>query len=410
MNRYTFFIPSLLIALIAFIAIGEAEGLAPLSPKADGGAEQAVPTALQAFQSYYPLQLAETKIPQVIDAVLPEGAYIDSAMSVFDVTAQKFVYSTQRIEKRSEQKRQVTSQPMIMYAERLVDLERGQAVRIPASKDVMQQKELVITAEPPIQSSAVRLLRRGTSPLPLTVEIVAGEGSEARVLRPAAPLEGDTARFAETTAGVWTIRFTHSQELALDEIAFEDAAGNGTVPSVLFLAEPSHEYRIYAAADRVPTLNRLESVNLLSGKQPVRVSADAAVTNEAYVAADADADGVVDAVDNCVHVGNATQEDEDANYLGDACEDFDLDGVMGATDNCKDSPNKNQRDEDSDGVGDACDPDESRLMAKYPWLPWVGIVFAGLVVITLFVLTAFATRLPGLTAEDAEDNKDTLAS
>jgi cysteine-rich repeat protein len=58
---------------------------------------------------------------------------------------------------------------------------------------------------------------------------------------------------------------------------------------------------------------------------------------------DTDADGTLDATDNCDLVPNPLQADSDADGLGDAC------------DNCPAAGNPNQTDADGDGAGDACD-------------------------------------------------------
>ncbi len=81
--------------------------------------------------------------------------------------------------------------------------------------------------------------------------------------------------------------------------------------------------------------------------------------------ADADGDGV-GCRDNCPNIGNAGQDDSDADRIGDACDncidaanydqsDQDGDGVGDACDNCMMIANSDQADLDGDGVGDICD-------------------------------------------------------
>ena len=74
---------------------------------------------------------------------------------------------------------------------------------------------------------------------------------------------------------------------------------------------------------------------------------------------DADADGVLDDVDNCVGAANPEQLDTDGDLRGDVCdEDDDGDGVPDAVDNCPLLPNPAQDDTDGDDDGDACDEDD----------------------------------------------------
>ncbi len=71
---------------------------------------------------------------------------------------------------------------------------------------------------------------------------------------------------------------------------------------------------------------------------------------------DADNDGSVDGLDNCLLDTNANQTNMDGDQWGDVCDaDIDGDGVDGLVDNCPLTSNTNQLDSDNDGVGDACD-------------------------------------------------------
>jgi hypothetical protein len=76
-------------------------------------------------------------------------------------------------------------------------------------------------------------------------------------------------------------------------------------------------------------------------------------------APDLDGDGVPDDTDNCGTVGNPSQQDNDGDGLGDACDDDDdNDGLLDDPDNCQLNPNPGQEDNDGDGLGDPCDVDD----------------------------------------------------
>jgi len=86
----------------------------------------------------------------------------------------------------------------------------------------------------------------------------------------------------------------------------------------------------------------------------------------AALAADTDADGVDDAIDNCPLVANPFQTDFDGDAIGNACDtctDIDADGVgdpgypnvCASPDNCQFASNPGQLDTDEDGRGDDCD-------------------------------------------------------
>jgi len=86
----------------------------------------------------------------------------------------------------------------------------------------------------------------------------------------------------------------------------------------------------------------------------------------AYVAFDKDGDGIADDVDNCPSVVNVDQADADADLVGDACDnciDPDHDGFGNSgyptttcqLDNCPTVYNPSQLDSNGDGIGNACD-------------------------------------------------------
>lgn len=72
---------------------------------------------------------------------------------------------------------------------------------------------------------------------------------------------------------------------------------------------------------------------------------------------DKDGDLWINTADNCPSVPNTNQANTGGTSMGDACEDTDLDGVLDLTDNCKTTANTNQKNDDGDAFGNACDAD-----------------------------------------------------
>jgi len=71
---------------------------------------------------------------------------------------------------------------------------------------------------------------------------------------------------------------------------------------------------------------------------------------------DPDLDNVCDPSDNCPTTWNPDQADQDADGIGDVCDDdLDGDGTPNTSDNCPLQANPDQADGDHDGVGDVCD-------------------------------------------------------
>jgi DNA-binding beta-propeller fold protein YncE len=71
-----------------------------------------------------------------------------------------------------------------------------------------------------------------------------------------------------------------------------------------------------------------------------------------------DQDDLLDGLDNCPGAVNNSQDDDDGDGIGDACDlidnDGDDDGIADALDNCPIVPNPDQLDGNNDGRGDAC--------------------------------------------------------
>ncbi|HEY9034593.1 MAG TPA: thrombospondin type 3 repeat-containing protein, partial [Pseudomonadales bacterium] len=99
--------------------------------------------------------------------------------------------------------------------------------------------------------------------------------------------------------------------------------------------------------------------NIKTGICTVRatnVSNGNAVTTQTWtVVADADRDGIADAVDNCPFAANNNQADLDNDEDGDACDtDIDGDNVDNAQDNCPLLANADQAPSIIPGIGQAC--------------------------------------------------------
>ena len=248
-----------------------------------------------------------------------------------------------------------------------------------------------ILSDKPFSSSQLTVNLASNVVLPETIEISAENNGQKVIVLAESEMNSSRVSFPSTEAEVWHITFTINQPLRVSELELLQQKNGGGGQSVRFLAHPEHEYVVYYDHDRsVRPIVRGVGSNLANPSSLIVANGDIE-PNPAYVPADTDGDGVINTVDNCVSIANPDQIDINDNGIGDVCDDFDSDGDINSEDNCPNDPNQTQQDTDNDGIGDVCDEEESRFTEKYPWIPWVGIGFAGLVLVILFGITAQAT-------------------
>jgi hypothetical protein len=239
-----------------------------------------------------------------------------------------------------------------------------------------------------ITSSALAVLLDTNVALPTGVDVFAMVDGIYKLVLAKTNMSQQTVKFPETTAKNWRVTFYYAQPLRINELyLIQNNPEVSSQQAIRFLAQPRANYLIYFDPDRAVVSQTSEAGNLSSNEDVLIWQKTVTSRNPSYLNADVDADGVFDYLDNCVSVPNLDQIDVNKNGRGDACDDFDKDGVMNNIDNCLNNPNFNQADIDKDGIGDICDSQESRVTEKYKWLPWLGIVFALVVVIALFVIT-----------------------
>ncbi len=240
-----------------------------------------------------------------------------------------------------------------------------------------------------IETSQLQFTLDKNVSLPEYVEVFVYKNGQRITVLSKQKIGSNILQFPQYTTSELEVVFYYSQPLRISEIGFTEVQPSYSSRYLRFLARPGYSYEIYKDADvMVPYQYLSEAGNLYEETINIKTLGNIIFNaNPRYIPSDQDRDGISDAQDNCVTTANTDQSDINNNRRGDACEDFDLDGVINAVDNCPDKPNSLQQDKDSDGRGDHCDDEESRLVERWKFLPWIGIGVGFGVVILLFKLT-----------------------
>ncbi len=283
----------------------------------------------------------------------------------------------------------VSTRPNVASASLMNDNDTQTYADFPLLESTRGIAQIILLSANQITASSLTVLLDSNVVLPNFIEISAEVDGQERIVVASRRMDQQTVSFPQTTSSRWTITFIFSQPLRISELQLhQDNASKNSTRAIRFLAHPSHSYRIYFDPDRTVSAPVGEAGNLIYAKDFIVISSGSSQNNPDYIIADVDGDGVLDTSDNCVSIANLDQKDLNNNGIGDACDDFDQDGIINNLDNCLNNPNVNQKDMDSDGIGDVCDKIESRITERYTWIPWVGIGFAALVLVSLLFLTA----------------------
>ena len=383
----------LLIVLVSFVfALGTPVGaFADQSAAPEGG-------AVSAFRQYLSVS-PQVSVPTVVEVPLDQALLTLPVLAVYDETTGGFEPYLLNAVTRGDTPAHASAQNALGNPGAVNDGNYATYLEFRVQEGTARNDaEITLTFDRPITSSSLSFALDHYVALPQTISISADTANGAYIVLAPMQVRQTSVSFPKTTAQIWHVSFTYAQPLRITEMRFSDASsGTPVARNVRFLAQPGQSYRVYLNADRYVPPTQKEAGNLASNEGVVTVRGSGPFSNTAYVPADSDHDGVPDLIDTCVSVPNPDQQDSDRNGRGDACEDYDRDGVPNALDNCISIPNRDQADVDADRIGDACDDLDNRVTERMPWLPWVGIGAAGVVVFVLFVFASKHKREDGPT-------------
>ncbi len=221
----------------------------------------------------------------------------------------------------------------------------------------------------------------GESPVVFTAEDAAGNGDECTTLLTVRDVTNPVVLCGEAVGGMPAVIRASASDACDAVVTLENVACARVVDGARTAME-LEDCAISVNGDTIEISARLTegTLEVSYDARAVDPSGNAAVVSctQSYDP-DRDADGTVDAEDNCVGTPNgdqgdsdgdgvgdlcdlcpeaadAAQADRDDDGIGDACSDKDGDTVLDIEDNCELIANTDQSDVDIDGEGDKCDP------------------------------------------------------
>ncbi len=374
--------------VFGFIPIINAQGISP----------DTTASITSAFRFYKDFDNLSVKVPTVVE--IPFGVdYMErSDFAVLDKTAGIFEPHFFKQETLvNEIPLLVSTNPSHGNTDRMIDKDVKTYVDFTLPENKEGRVQITLSSDKVITSSFLTILLDSNVALPTSVEIHAFVDGQNKIVVANRTVDQSVINFPQTTSGRWEVMFSYGQPLRISEFRLnQDNATKSGARAVRFLAQPDHIYRVYFDADRSTVAPVGEAGNLVSAREVLVVPIATAHVNPNYIVVDTDSDGVPDVRDNCILVSNSDQKDIDKNGRGDFCDDFDQDGVINSKDNCPNKPNQDQGDVDADHLGDVCDGKESRITEQHKWIPWLGVGFAAVILIVLFIFTARATMTKNL--------------
>lgn len=385
--KFKFKTSFLLLGIIGFALTASAQSLP----------QSSITSIINAYRFYKDIGNISIKVPTVVEIPFADDFIERFDFAVLDKTANSFEpYFFKQETLVNKIPMSVSTLPNTNSANLMNDNNVYTYADFPLPEDTQGNVQITLNipqvSSIPITSSSITVLLDNNVALPTSVEIRALVDGQNRIVVARQRMDQQTIHFPQTTSNKWTIVFFFGQPLRISELRLnQDNVVRSNTRAVRFLAQPNHSYRIYFDSDRSVKVPVEEAGDLASTKEVLNFSSVLSQNNPNYIIADVDGDSVPDISDNCVSLANSDQEDVNFNGRGDLCDDFDFDGIINAKDNCPNNPNRDQRDEDSDNIGDICDGVESRITEQHKWIPWVGIGFAVVVLVVLFVLMAKST-------------------